>query len=150
VRSLTPVTGAGVTALLAAMPIRQTLMGGAAVKDFTGARTCKAGETWTWDQIHFRTESSCTFDIETVHTPARSGTSSVELLDASNVRWTVLSGRSQRTGRRQNDTHVLATGDAGAVHVTLDPRSETVRLESLRSTRPALWRTFPHLARGSV
>jgi competence protein ComEC len=44
---------AGVTAVFAELPVRETLVGPAAPADFEGARPCDA-EAWLWDEVVFR------------------------------------------------------------------------------------------------
>ena len=77
VSRLTPSVSPAVTALLAEMPIRETLIGEGAHADFEGARSCASVGAWRWDQVTFRLlqpasdESSpaqsrvCTLSIET-------------------------------------------------------------------------------------
>jgi competence protein ComEC len=54
VSQLTPVRSPGIAALLAEMPVTQTLVGGRAPADFNGARPCRSVGSWRWDGIVFR------------------------------------------------------------------------------------------------
>lgn len=157
VGKLTPITGMGVTALFAAMPVRQTLIGGV-VPDFAGARPCKAGEIWVWEKIRFRMLDHCAFDIEAAHGEAQINASTLQLTDGAAVRWVLVASGSERRGRersentswRQSGARKMATDEVGAMHVTLDPKSGWASPEGLRSVRRAIWRAFPHIAGGSV
>jgi competence protein ComEC len=51
---LTPLRSAGIAALLAEMPVTETLVGGRAPADFNGARACRSAGSWRWDGIVFR------------------------------------------------------------------------------------------------
>jgi competence protein ComEC len=141
----TPLARSGVTALLAAMPVRQTLIGGGAA-DFSGARPCHTGEQWSWDGVRFRLLASCGLSIEMAHAEAKIASSSVQFGDT-----VIVPGRSQRDGKerravvawRQERVRVLATGDQGAVRVTFDPSTGVAALEGLREERRALWRQRP-------
>jgi competence protein ComEC len=48
----TPPASSGIAAVLAEMPVRQTLLNPAMPADFAGARHCRT-ESWTWDEVRF-------------------------------------------------------------------------------------------------
>jgi competence protein ComEC len=143
---LTPVSGAGVTALFAALPVTQTIVGGLAAADFSGARACKPGESWSWDGVRFRVLDACALAIEASGAGVRISRASVQLAGAR-----IVPGRSERNGKekaavaawRRTGERVLATGDVGAVSVTIDARDGVTDPEGLRSRRRALWRGGP-------
>lgn len=58
VSRLSAANAPGLTALLAEMPIRETLVGGDAHPDFDGARACRAIPPWQWDGVSFHALSS--------------------------------------------------------------------------------------------
>jgi competence protein ComEC len=150
---LTPVTGSGVTALLAALPVRQTLIGGGGAADFPGSRTCNAGEEWSWDGVRFSLLASCILSIQTAHAEAKIAPSSVQLGDL-----VIVPGRSQRDGKdrravtswRQARARVFATGDEGAVRVTFDPSTGAAAFECLREEWRAIWRLTPAQQRSGM
>lgn len=51
---LSPVSAPGVSALLAELPVRATLLGNDPPPDLPSARRCGAGGSWTWDGVSFR------------------------------------------------------------------------------------------------
>ena len=51
---LTPMKSAGITALLAEMPVSGTLIGGRAPSDFEGAQECSHAPSWQWDGVSLR------------------------------------------------------------------------------------------------
>jgi competence protein ComEC len=139
-------TRSGVTALLAALPVKRTLIGGGGAADFSGAGPCNAGEEWSWDGVRFRLLASCNLSIETARAEAEIAPSSVLLGDV-----VIIPGRSHRDGKerravvawRQERMRVLATGDEGAVRATFHPSAGVVALEGLREERRALWHQRP-------
>lgn len=135
---LTPLTGEGVTALHASMPVAQTRVGGGAPVDFPGAAICAAGASWNWDGVGLRVLDSCQLQasVAGIVVTVQSSTMSVE--SSRLGRWTMQSGRA----RRGSGEHVLATAEAGAIRVKIAPGA-AVSISGMRATHPALWRGLP-------
>ena len=167
VERLTPITGEGVTALLAALPVTTTSVGGTAPADFAGAKPCKAGEAWSWDEVRFRILEGCQLEVTAARDRALLGSGVVRIsrvgavvsrgaaeggIDAGDPRdtaWSVLSGQASRHGKPRPaftslaspDTQVLATADAGAIRIVLPGRAGATLLERQRDAHAALWRS---------
>jgi competence protein ComEC len=147
---LTAVNGVGIAALLASMPVKQTLLGAAAAADFPGARACKPGETWLWSGARFKVTKACQLHIATVSGYATLSRSSLIVTDTGGKRWLIVPGggkhnerkRSQFVGWRDAGTRVMATGDAGAIRAVLGSK-DAVAPEGFRSVRRAIWRAEP-------
>lgn len=149
---LTPRTASGVTALLAAMPVNQSLIGGRATPDFDGARACTAGAMWQWDSVTFHVLDDCVLSVETPRGSVTVGdVAAMQFVDATGTRWAIAAGRSERNGKerpavaswRQVGVHVVTTAEVGAVSVALDPGAGLPPPVALRSTRRAIWRVAP-------
>jgi len=153
VNKLTTVTGSGVTALFAAMPVGQTRVGGKALPDFEGARACLAGDAWVWDDVAFRVRDSCTLAIQTSRGPLLVGEKSaqVQFTDLSGASWALAQGSRKRNGKerasfaglREGGARVMATGDMGAIRVVVNSGREALTPEALRTARRAIWRFHP-------
>jgi competence protein ComEC len=135
---LTPVTGEGVTALHASMPVARTLIGGRSPADFPGAAKCIAGTAWDWDGIGLRILDSCQLQVSVAGIVATVEPGAMRVESPELGRWTMLSGRS----RRSSSEHVLATADVGAVRVTI-AHGAAVAISGMRGNHPALWRGPP-------
>lgn len=142
---LTPITGEGVTALLAALPVQRASMNGVASGDFDGAAACSPGESWDWDGVRFSILESCGLEALTEGARFQLSAGLTHIADSRGTSWAIVPGRAHRGKRRSavarasgHVDHVLATGDLGAIRI--DALSGGVTVTGLREEWPALWR----------
>jgi competence protein ComEC len=135
---LTPVTGEGVTALHANIPVALTLIGGGSPADFPGATHCVAGASWDWDGVELHILETCQLQASVAGNVVTVESGVMHVESAELGRWTILSGRA----RRGSGEHVLATADVGAIRVEISPGA-AVSISGMRDRRAALWRGLP-------
>jgi hypothetical protein len=147
---LTAANGPGVTALLAEMPVDQTLVGGAAGMDLPGARPCPCDEAWDWDGVRFAGSSAgaCMIRVESSGARGVLSPSATEFVRTDGAHWAVVPGRRERNGRekpavrrsREGGATVLSTGDLGAIHFRLAPDASLQGPAAARLDSHAPWR----------
>jgi competence protein ComEC len=147
---LTAANGPGVTALLAEMPVDQTLVGGAAGMDLPGARPCPCDEAWDWDGVRFAGSSAgaCMIRVESSGARGVLSPSTTEFVRTDGAHWAVVPGRRERNGRekpavrrsREGGATVLSTGDLGAIHFRLAPDASLQGPAAARLDSHAPWR----------
>ncbi len=147
VAKVTKVTADGITALLASVPVRTTLLGGPAMADFDGAQSCVSGTSWNWDGIRFEVGESCDLRIVTSRGSIRVATAATTIIDSVGTEWVIVSGRSQGGNQSrafdslaERGARILATGDMGALRVMLDRDGGPSEPVGLRALRRAVWR----------
>lgn len=140
---LSAVNAAGVTALLAEMPVGETLV---------GAEGCRASRRWTWDEVQFETANSkaCAIRIgagtvqgllvgELGRGEGRALTrASMEGLLINSV-VAVVSGRR----RAEHGVEVLTTDELGAIGFRLGPGTVVEGPAGARLDSAAAWRLPP-------
>jgi competence protein ComEC len=151
----TAANAAGITALLALMPVRQTLVDCASLHS-----------TWQWDGVTFElgpgasdTASAdaghaCALSVSTskarVRIPA-AGAPAAAFVEADGHRWAVSSGRRslRAAGKRapagsaKQGVEVLATGDLGAIRFQIDGERGVVGPRARRADKRTLWAASP-------
>ena len=156
---LSPVAGTGAVALLAEMPIAQTLVGDdGATGDPASLDCASAPSPWSWDGVTFtlaRAEGghACALAIRTaaageVRLP---GEVDAVVVDGVGGRWLVVSSRrAQRSLAKYAPLHpewqgaeVLAASDLGAIRVPLDSARGPGVPEAYRAQRRTLWSALP-------
>jgi competence protein ComEC len=107
----TPAATSGIAAMLAEMPVRESLLNSAMPADFDGARHCKA-ESWTWDEVLFRT------------LPAGASVSGTDAAAATGclVKVETLAGRLLISGDIDGRSEQRLAGEALAADVVIVPR----------------------------
>jgi competence protein ComEC len=158
-----PVSGAGVVALLAELPIRQILVGdpGAAV-DSGSADCASVPGSWQWDGVTLAlggagSGHACSLSIRSaggeVRIPGDIDAMLVETFGtaASAHRWVVVSSRRAqralakyaRLHPQLQDADVLSTADLGAIRVPLDSARGPEVPTGYRAHRRTLWSASP-------
>jgi competence protein ComEC len=140
VERLTPVTGAGVIALFAAMPVKRTFIGGDAIADLNGAELCGTHQSWEWDGVRFRIAESCNLLIATARGQVELTRAAALLTDAAGTHWSIVSGRAASARQRLAGIRVLATAETGAVRFVINPKLGATAPVGLRQARQAIWR----------
>ena len=160
---LTPPIGAGLAALWAEMPIRQTLVGGSkdtvarGVADDPSTFDCTSvPASWSWDGVAFAFRepdagNTCTLFVSAGRGEALIRADGVSTADAAGGRWLVVSGRrAQRSAAKiaapqpqlQGAT-VLAAAELGAIRISLEPVAGPGVPETYRTHRRTLWGASP-------
>jgi competence protein ComEC len=150
---LTAVNGPGVTALLAEMPVNETLVGGEAGMDLPGARRCPSDRAWDWDGVRLTAVNTgaCMIRVESGGARGLAGPSATEFVRADGAHWAVVPGRRDRNGHekpavrrwQEAGATVLATGDLGAIRFRLDPDAGLQGPDAARLDSHAPWRLPP-------
>jgi competence protein ComEC len=148
-----PAGGAGVAALLAAMPVRETIVGGDAV-DSESAACASVSSPWQWDGITFALREAaaghaCVLSVSSAAGEVRFPGDAVAALEGPT--WVVVSGRRAsraiakyaRLHPEVQGAEVLATGERGAIRVLLDAEKGLGAPEAYRETRRTLWSGAP-------
>jgi len=124
-RGSTAAESAGITAVLAQMSVRQTLV------------DCETGSTaWVWDGVHFELASSgghaCRIEIATRRTrasiPGRDASVAVHLEDDAGYRWDVSSRRRE---------------PLGALRFQMDDAAGVSGPSAYRANKRTLWAVSP-------
>jgi hypothetical protein len=159
------VTAAGVTAVLAEIPVRQTLVGDAFEGD--GVKDCaSAASTWKWDGVEFElvpdashrnpatVSHACALSVRTPHGSLLipgAGYVAAAFVEVGGGRWAVVSGRRlQRSARKRSlpgwegdDMQVLATAEEGAIRFQIDANTAGAGPGARRADRRTLWSASP-------
>jgi competence protein ComEC len=159
------VSGAGVVALWAEMPVRQILVDDAV--DSSSVDCASVPSPWRWDGVTFALGSvnaghACALSVRTaasgevrvlgdIDAVIVEGPEHREHLVAENHRWIVVSGRrAQRSIGKHARTHpdlqgakVLVAADRGAIRVSLDGARGPGTPDAYRAHRRTLWSGSP-------
>lgn len=154
-----PASGAGAVALLAEMPIDQTLVGDpGATGDSANVDCASVPSVWRWDGVTFALGSvagsghACALTIRTGAGEVRiPGDIDAVVVDSVEHRWLVVSGRrAQRSLAKYaglhpglQDAEVLAASDLGAIRVRLEGARGPEVPEAYRAHRRTLWSGSP-------
>ena len=154
-----PASGAGAVALLAEMPIDQTVVGDpGATGDAANVDCASVPSVWRWDGVTFALGSAagsghaCALTIRTGAGEVRiPGDIDAVVVDSVEHRWLVVSGRrAQRSLAKYaglhpelQDAEVLAASDLGAIRVRLEGARGPEVPEAYRAHRRTLWSGLP-------
>jgi len=142
---LSPANSAGVTALLAQVAVKETLVPGPSPLDLEGARTCSsAPREWRWDGVLFRLPEAdgsvsggvgreCVVAVEVGQNAGAVAQASVR------EQWSVVSGRR----RPHHDAAMWTTSESGAIRFVIDPARGLTDLARARAAPRRLWRGSP-------
>jgi competence protein ComEC len=151
-----PASGAGVAALWAELPIRETLVG----SDTAEAASVDCGSVpsqWVWDGVTFALGSAvaghaCELTLRSAVGEVRiPGDIDAVVVEGSGVRWIVVSGRrALRSIEKYARMHPelaraerLATADLGAMRVPFESARGPGDPEAQRAHRRTLWSSSP-------